>query len=145
MIRFEKDSEGLLDAKPDGYVVIPVNCQGIVEHSKVGNRFKIMFPESYETYMRKVYSGDIKPGNCIILEEAGQPIALLVYADAEFGMFADKDVDKTIAFNNAVDEMFDRTKDLMKYYSGVIRVNNIAKTLATKANGAALTWIIQKD
>jgi hypothetical protein len=145
MIRFEKDMEGLLDAKPDGYVVIPVNCQGIVEHTKVGRRFKSVFPESYETYMRMVYQGKLKPGSCVILEETGQPLALLVYADSEFGMFADREDDKATAFSNAVDMMFTRTKDLPKYYSGIIRINNIAKTLAAKANSTAITWIIQKD
>lgn len=145
MIKFESEQECPTDAKPDGVVVIPVNCQGILEHTVVGRRFKAAYPESYDSYMRLVYNDKLKPGQCVLMNEKEQPIALLVWADAEFGKLKDLDADMVTAFSNSLDSLFERTKDISKYYSGVIKVNNIGKTLMTKAKGKNIEWIIQKD
>jgi len=144
-IKFEKDQESVLDARPDGVIVIPVNCQGILEHTVVGARFKTEFPNTYETYMRMVYQDKLKPGECHVIDDGGQRIALLVIANAEFGKFKERDDDVCTAFSNAVEKLFEQTKDLPKYYSGVIKFNNIGKALMNKAKGANIEWIIQKD
>jgi len=144
-LKYEKDQEGVLDAKPDGVLVIPVNCQGILEHTVIGNRFKSEFPNSYEAYMRLIYADKLKPGDCHILEDGEQTIALIVVADAEFGKFKDLDGNVCDAFNTAITKLFDETKDIAKYYSGIIKYNNIGKVLMNKAKGPDVTWVIQKD
>jgi hypothetical protein len=145
MIEFKKDEEGVLDAKPDGVLVIPVNCQGIVEHTVVGTRFKREFPKTYAAYMVMAYEDKLRVGDCILLKERNHTVALLVFSTAEFGMFKDRNDDVSAGFELAVDSLFDQTKDIKKYYSGVIKINNIGKTLMNKAKALDIKWIIQKD
>lgn len=77
-IKFVKEQFSLEDLKDRGVIVVDTNLQGLWEFGDL-KLMQYAFPKIYAYYQKICKNPDlVKPGRCLLLEEDGYKVALLI-------------------------------------------------------------------
>lgn len=145
-IIYNKNEESVIDAKRDGVIVITANLQCIFDFNITSKRFKSMFPNSYKEFCKMVIDKKIDTSECVMFNDNGFTLALLVIADTIIGPTKDSEDDMSIQLEFALRDLFNtcRKTNVNKFYSGHLGIKSGHGLLTSQINSNE-KWIVQLD
>ncbi len=129
------------DASADGVLVLPVNCQGVMELKKEHRRFKWQYPVTYKRYVMMCLKGQPNPGDVKLFKEKDDTIALLFNDLYIFKKDWTKDK-SDLYLKLAIQRLVNGNPHYTKFYSPDITLDKSRQAVQQLTN---VTWTILKD
>lgn len=146
MIKFKNsEDEMIYDVPFHNIMVVDADCQGLMNLSNIGKKFKLEFPDLHKIYFEACVKGLIMPGQILPMESKGRHVCLLITTDNRVGLL--KDTPDMQAFNmkKCLDALVKKYTNV-EFSSGILlrHIPMCMGSVGPMLRGLGVTWNIHK-